>query len=522
MNQVNQTSTAIVSPIAIGKPGADLLSGRDFLSFVWKEKVNRRYLWITLVGSIIQFIILKLLFPFPDFISDSYNYIQSAIFHLNVNLWPIGYAKFLWLVHKIHYSDTFLLATQYAILQSALLYFFYTIACLLRPSRVSLNILFFFLLFNPLFLYMSNCVLSDALFNAITIVWLAQLMWQIFCPRMYHVIVSAVLIGLAFTIRYTAIYYPIIMGLGLLLSRQNPWIKLAGTLAPLMLMIPFVQFTKVQTKAVTGTAEFSVFGGWQIANNALYMYDHIDVDPQQLPPGSVKLDSMVKKYYSTAPDGWFNFEDFPGTFFIKHSDAPLKQYMYKYYEKEADSSSFLAWGKVSPMYNAYGTYLIKHYPFSFARYYMLLNAKLYFNPFLEKYGSYNVGTDEVDDWAQYWFHYKTTKVRVVSRSLLGTLFYVYPSVFLVLNIFFTGIFIWLLASGKWKHLSPSFKKILWLTAGFLLVNFGFSVFATPVVLRYQVIPFALLFIFTWLLLEFTDSKYIKPSLASKKVIQLKN
>lgn len=520
MNQVNQTSTIIASPVMIGKPGTGLSPDRSFLSFIWKE--HRRYLWIALLGSIAQLIILKLLFPFPDFISDSYNYIESAALHLNVNLWPIGYAKFLWLVHKIHYSDTFLVAVQYVILQTSLLYFFYTVAYLFRPSRISLNILFFFLLFNPMFLYLSNCVLSDALFTAITFVWLSQLMWQIYRPRISHIIVSAILIGLAFTIRYTAIYYPLVTGLALLLSRQKIWLKIAGTLAPLVFMIPFIQFTKAETKAVTGTAEFSVFGGWQIANNALYMYGNIDVDPADLPAGTVELDSMVKKYYRSAPEGWFNFSEFPGTFFIKHSDAPLKQYLYIHHKAEIKKGSLLAWGQVSPMYNAYGTYLIKHYPFAFMRDYMLFNAKVYFNPFLEKYGSYNIGVNDVDAWAQYWFHYKTPYVKVASKSLLGVVFYLYPSVFLVLNLFFTGFLIWLFTSGKWRNFTPSFRRVLLFTAGFLLINFCFSVFATPVVLRYQVVSFSLLFTFTWILLEFTDSKYIKPSPSPKKLAQAGN
>ncbi len=507
MNKVNQTSsTAIVSPIFIGAPGKESLSEESLSSFIWKERINRQYIWITLVGSVIQLILLKLLFPFPDFISDSYNYIESAALHLNVNLWPIGYAKFLWLIHQIHYSDTFLVCVQYVILESALLHFFYTIIYLFRPSRFSRNALFIFLLFNPMFLYLTNCVLSDALFSAITIVWLTQLCWMLHRPRLSHIIVSAILIGAAFTIRYTAIYYPLVMVVALLLTRQKPSVKLIGALLPLTLMLPFILFTQQKTKEITGTAEFSVFGGWQIANNALYMYGHIDVDPKQLPPETVELDAMVKQYYKSAPPGWFNFDDYPGTFFIKHSDAPLKQYMYKHSSQEEQQNGLLSWGKVSPVYNAYGNYLINHYPISFIRYYMLLNTRMYFSPFLEKYGSYNVGTSDVWPTGQYWFHYPTPDVRVASKSLLPVIFYLYPSVFMLLNIYFAGAFLWLFVSGRLRRFSLNFVNVLWLTVVFLVINFGFSVFATPVVMRYQVISMSLLFVFSLLLFEFTDSK----------------
>jgi hypothetical protein len=36
------------------------------------------------------------------------------------------------------------------------------------------------------------------------------------------------------------------------------------------------------------------------------------------------------------------------------------------------------------------------------------------------------------------------------------------------------------------------------------VNFAFSIFATPVVLRYQVMPFLLLFSYSLMLLELSD------------------
>jgi len=331
---------------------------------------------------------------------------------------------------------------------------------------------------------------------------------MLYRPRAYNLVTCAILIGSAFTLRYTAIYYPIIMCLALLLSRHKLGIKLAGTLAPLLLMIPFVLFTRAETKAVTGTAEFSVFGGWQIANNALYMYQHINVDPQKLPPATVELDAMVKKYHQSAPPGWFNFDEYPGTFFIKHSDAPLKQYMILKYRKALDTNQFQAWGKVSPVYSSYGNYLITHYPVSFARYYMWLNVKNYFSPFLEKYGSYNMETNDIWDLGQYWFHYPSPQTKVASKKLLGTLFLVYPSVFLVLNLYLAYAFISAIVRRRLKMFTPIFRNVLWLTVGFLLINFAFSVFATPVVLRYQVVPFALLFTFSWLLFEFTDSKYL--------------
>jgi len=477
-----------------------------FRQFVFGVEENRKYFTISLLGIVLQLIILKLFFPFPDFISDSYNYIDSAEFNLNVNLWPIGYAKFLSLVHMIHYSDTFLVCIQYIILESALLYFFYTIIYFFQLRPLIRKILFAFLLFNPLCLYLSNCVLSDALFSAITIFWLTYLIWQIHNPRHISLLISAILIGLAFTIRYTAIYYPIINGLAILVSKDRIFSKVVGMLAPLAFMIPFVIFTKAETKQITGTSEFSVFGGWQIANNALYMYNHIIVDPQDLPPQTVALDAMVKKYYQTMPPQFFDFDHFPGTFFIKHANAPLKQYMLKNFKKEHDSSSFLGWGKTSPIYNAYGSYLIRHYPFSFLRYYIWPNTKNYMNPHLEKFGSYNIGLDSVWSPAQYWFKYPTTKVHVASRSLLFHLFFPYPTLFLLANAYCLFLLVSLYKKKGAIRLSPLFRKTIFLSVSFIIINFAFSVFATPIVLRYQVVPFIIICAISLLLRELLYGK----------------
>jgi len=336
---------------------------QPFLAFVFNEKSNRRFLWIALIGSVAQLILFKLCYPFPDFMSDSYNYIESAALHLNANIWPVGYAKFLSFIHQISYSDTLLVTIQYLLVQLSLLYFFYTVKYLYKPSPLTVKIQFIALFFNPASLYLSNSVLSDALFGSITIVWFSILLWQLTSPTRTGLLLQVILMGIAFTIRYTAIYYPLVAAIVLLISPMWRWEKIAWMVAPALLFIPFIHFTQLQTKAVTGTAEFSVFGGWQIANNALYMYGHIQVDSSKLPQETRDLDRMVKQYYKWAPPGYINLAEFDGTFFIKHPEAPLKQYMFRHYKKEHDSNVFLGWGKVSPMYNKYGTWLISHLTF---------------------------------------------------------------------------------------------------------------------------------------------------------------
>jgi len=310
--------------------------------------------------------------------------------------------------------------------------------------------------------------------------------------------------GLAFTVRYTAIYYPVVATIAIFTSQIPKFEKIAWVIAPVFLFIPFINFTRLQTKIVTGTAEFSVFGGWQIANNALYMYGHIRVDSTQLPTETRRLDRMVKQYFKWAPPGYINLNDFEGTFFIKHSDAPLKQYMLLHYYKELQVKEFLAWVKVSPLYNQYGTWLVSHYPLAFARHYLWLNARNYLSPYLAQQGLYNLGEDSVWGYAQTWFHYPSPRVHSISRQFQGAVLFSYPPIFFLLNLYYAICLVWLWINRKFHEFDPTFKKSLLLLTGFWIINCCFSIFATPVVLRYELVPMLFLFTFSLFLLEFTD------------------
>jgi len=88
-------------------------------------------------GSIVSFILFKLLYPYPDFFSDSYSYLEAAYFNQDIAIWPIGYSKFLWAFHYLTHSDTAFVAFQYFFLQISALYLFFSILYLYQPSEVT-------------------------------------------------------------------------------------------------------------------------------------------------------------------------------------------------------------------------------------------------------------------------------------------------------------------------------------------------------------------------------------------------
>ncbi|HEV2353921.1 MAG TPA: hypothetical protein VGR89_06750, partial [Puia sp.] len=78
-------------------------SNLSFKEYVFKD--NGTFLLIITGIMLLEFVIFKILYPFPDFFSDSYSYITAAQLHFDVNIWPIGYSRFLagfrrWVSHS--------------------------------------------------------------------------------------------------------------------------------------------------------------------------------------------------------------------------------------------------------------------------------------------------------------------------------------------------------------------------------------------------------------------------------------
>jgi len=188
-------------------------------------------------------------------------------------------------------------------------------------------------------------------------------------------------------------------------------------------------------------------------------------------------------------------------FFIRQPEAPLKQYMERKYKNTPDYGSVEQWGKVAPVFAQYGLFLIKRHPLAFARYYLLVNTKNYFLPPLEKLEIYNLGTNEIWPIAAYWFDLHSLKVTCVSKTLQGTLLFIYTVVFAILNLYFVVALSLFIKKSIWKTCAKELNYTILVVVGFLLLNFLFSVFANIIVIRYQVFPMILLLAFMMLLTD---------------------
>jgi hypothetical protein len=435
---------------------------------------------------IINWICFKIEYPWPDFFSDSYSYMEAAISNRNINIWPIGYSKFLLVFHHITNSDIALVTFQYFALELACLYFFLILKSIVKLGQFWRYILFIFLFINPFNLYTSNYVSSDALFCALTLIWATELIRILFYPSPYRIILPAICTIIAFTMRYNAMYYPIITVITFFLSKQTNWGKIIGSIIIIPMLLCFYFYSRDAGQKLTGKPIWSILSGWQWANNALYMRGFINVDSTNFPSQECRnLDRLSLGFFKTMGPGIRDILNTnQGNFFIQYVHSPLKDYMFVRYPP----GGVREWGEVSPLYADYGISLIKTHPVAFMKYYIWLNMGNYMLPSLEKLRIYNLGQKYIWPTGIRWFQYKSNNIYCISPTLQGKIMPFFSYYFLVINsIFLFVALLELTSTGFWRTKIEDRNLVLvWVL--FWLANFGFSVFANIIVLRYQLFP----------------------------------
>jgi hypothetical protein len=465
--------------------------GPSFKDYLWRNKGNRAYVLFALAAFLVQFVIFKIKYPFANYMPDSYSYLEAAYTNADVNMWPVAYSKFLRQISVFTHSDKIVVGIQYFFMQCSGLVFLFTLLYFLKPGRAVKNILYAFFLFNPVALYISNYISADALFIGLSLLWLSSLLWVIYRPRPWQIWAQAVLLLACFTVRYNAIYYPLIAALAFILSRQGWKTKVAGIGLGALLVVGSVAYTSNKMLEVTGKRQFSAFGGWQLANNALYMYEHIPAkDRGPVPARFAKLEGMVREHMDTLKRVKLTLGDSLNSFFYLWSPkAPLAQYVIREWKKDSITSQFKKWASMGPLYKDYAFYLIRQYPIEFAKEFLLPNSIKYAVPPPEFLGVYNMGGDSVEKLAKDWFNYTTQKVKDHNNknSKINVIKY-YSYLSTVINVFLLICIGGLAAFTRFKHDNKHLIKLLLVVLSLWLLNAGFSIFASPIVLRYQLFP----------------------------------
>jgi hypothetical protein len=382
-------------------PSSGWIPPNSFKDWLLQNRLNRTFLWVAGIAILVQFLIFKMLYPYAGFIDgDSYVYLESAFFNNSINTYPIGYSKFLRLFSVFTRSDTALVCFQYLAIELSALWFVFTLFFFHKPGKLTKWLMFAFVIFNPVFLYLSNYVSSDSIFLALSLVWFTLLLWILQRPTARLIALQVIVLFLAFTVRYNAMYYPLIAALVFILSKQPIKRKIAGIGASLLVVFAFILSTSSHYKNLTGIRQFTPFSGWQMANNAMYAYRYIDSQQvKKMPVEFIQLDKMVRHYFDTSRD----FKTHPvemlvaSTVYMWDPHSPLQKFMNKGYKKDTLAPNIVLrrWATMGPLYADYGAYLIKQYPLTFIQYYLWPNALKYYAPPEEFLETYNAGKDSV-------------------------------------------------------------------------------------------------------------------------------
>jgi protoporphyrinogen oxidase len=475
------------------------------VDYLWNNKPNRAW-WLTGIALfILQFILFKFRYPFANYMPDSYSYLEAASSNADINMWPVAYSKFLRFFSVFTHSDKLVVGFQYLFIQLSALLLLFTTLYWLKPGRGVRTILLLFFIFNPLPLYVANYISADALFIGLSLLWLSTLIWIVFRPKPWMIVMHALLLLACFTVRYNAIYYPFIAALAFLLSKQ-PWKrKFAGIALAFAIVLTSFLITSQKMKESTGQWQFSAFGGWQLANNALYMYEHVPAAERgQVPAQFSQLEAMVRQHMDTLRKVKFTHDDSVNTYFYLWSGrGPLIKYLEKQYKKDSTTPYFKRWASEGTLYGQYALYLIKKYPLQFAEYFMLPNAVKFAVPPTEFLGTYNMGADSVRKLAKDWFNYKSRKVwqhnkknkDEIAATEWFPVFGSMANLLLILGI----IGVIFVGAIRWKEYG--IPQLLAIILAFWLLNSAFSIFASPIVLRYQVFPLFVSFIVGAILIE---------------------
>jgi hypothetical protein len=476
----------------------------SFEEYLREFRQNKYLLWLIPAALVIQFAIFKYLYPYASYIhGDSFSYITAAYNNQSINTYPIGYSKFLRLFSVFAKPDYFLVTFQYLFIQCSALFLLFTIFYFYKPGKLAQYVLLGFMMLNPLFLHLANLVSSDCLFVGLSLIWFSLLLWIIHQPSRSIIIWHAIVLFIAFTVRYNAIVYPLIAILAFWISGLPIRKKITGVLAAALLCGLFVCFKSYQYKKLTGHWQFSPFTGWLMANNAMYAFRYVDSAERKPSPKKFQaLDNMVRKYFDSTRNPFKHPQELlvASTAYMWTKKLTLYKYRDSLLINDTISNEFKRWASMGPFYKQYGFYIIKKYPWHFAQYYLGPNALKYYTPPLEFLGEYNSGEDTVTKMARVWFGYRNQKVKTRLKENEVWSLNFYPILSGIINAVMLCTLIYFLILKGWNsHIL--FSKGILIGSVFWLLNAAFTIFVSSAALRFQSFPIILTTSYVVLLID---------------------
>jgi hypothetical protein len=345
------------------------------------------------------------------------------------------------------------------------------------------------------------------------------LLWIIHRPGNKFIIWHAVVLFIAFTVRYNALIYPFIAGLAFWLSPLSLGKKIAGIAAGILICTLFICFTSYQYKKLSGHWQFSPFSGWLLTNNAMYAYRYVDSATRKPVPKKFQaFDNMVRHFFDSTRDT----KKFPvekieaSTFYMWSASMPMMKYQDSIFKIDTSADKLKKWATLGPFYKDYGYYIIRQYPWQFIKHFIWPNSHKYYAPPVEFLDKYNSGKGFVTQEAQLWFGYKTMKVKTRMKDNKAWALSFYPIFSGIINAVMLLTLLFYVILKGWQN-NEVIKKGILLGATVWLLNAGFTIYASSAALRFQSFPILLTSIFVALLVDWLWKLAMNTEMESRKL-----
>jgi len=445
--------------------------------------------WDILILFIIYislYLVLTLLHPFPDGISDSADYIRSAVQGRYIGYRPYGYSKFLNLIKGVSNQIPFLIFIQFLISTCVHIVFAKTLVHIFNLSKGYKIALYILLAFSLKTIYLTNCILSDSLFTSLTILWTTILIWIIYSKdsriTIVLIILTCIVLYITINIRYIGIIYFILtfFVLTLTLCKKEKNLFFLSFLILCIMGYKLYHDQVMATKKITGVHTYSGFSGWQMADNAMHAVSEIDFNNDEIE------NPELKNFISTLS----NFDsstlkaDGVTAKYLWLKKLPLKQYLFD--KMNENQSQYLrTWTKLGKTtYTDFAKYVMIHYPVEYTQNYLIPNLLETLYPKLDDlyttsdtaYVSNVILKDHFDFDPSLKMLVRQTPINAVANYL--------PITQLIIWLVLMVILILIIAKKVWKKLTKIQTVIfgfIWsVMAGYIL----FHIYAAPVYMRH--------------------------------------
>lgn len=468
-----------------------------FRQFVFLQHRNM----LTIAGTVMValFAIYKIVYPFPDLYFDSYHYLHMAGDLSFITVWPVGYPLFLRFIHFVSPSHYLLVTVQYLLLQVAGLWLLFTLFFIMQPPHWVKVTLLAFLVVNPLTLYLANLISSDILFTILSLVWLTVLLQMIIRVRPWQLWLQGPLLAYIFLVRYQAVYYPVVMLAALYMANTGIAQKLASAFIAFVLLGIIVLGTKSFNAQRYGSDTFSPQSGWMQANNAMYMYPHMQVDEALFQDSSlVAADRFVRRFIQLKKPVWTPAD---GPQFMLQN-GPMWPYMSAVIRKNPGKPVFWYYNRMADDWSRYGNTLVKAYPGAYFRYYLIPNLYTYFFPLQEQFEQYASNKTSMSASAAQWFQLKDNQIAALWPEGAWHMTRFLPLLFFVINIGLLSALLFIGWQKKYMYIDVTSRKCLLLAFLVFSGNAFLLLLAGPIMLRYQAYAITVGFFWWFLLLPY--------------------